>query len=204
MQYCLQKNWVNQDPLFLPLSVSKVHCFGSAFPPLFPPSLRLVVVYRKEPTQLSRLLSHGAAGLPEEPVHSAAADGLCVRGERPHHKLHSALHLYPLAHQQAALSHNQLPARLLPLESWVHHTPFLLLRVMLFFENSVNKIKHQVLWVTLGLATCWIHVNNSIPFSSEINLQINENQLLQDRPLFWPYLVTSVSPFLSKCTSFLN
>ncbi|TKS67435.1 1-acyl-sn-glycerol-3-phosphate acyltransferase gamma [Collichthys lucidus] len=38
----------------------------------------LVVVYREEPTQLSRLLSHGSVGLPEEPVHPAVADGLCV------------------------------------------------------------------------------------------------------------------------------
>lgn len=67
-------------------------------------SLRLVVVYREEPTQLSRLLSHGSVGLPEEPVHPAVADGLCVCGERPHHKLHSALHLHPLADQQAAIS----------------------------------------------------------------------------------------------------
>lgn len=78
--------------------------------------LRLVVVYREEPTQPSRLLSHGSAGLPEEPVHLAVADGLCVCGERPHYKLHSAVHLHPLADQQAALSQNQLPALLLPLE----------------------------------------------------------------------------------------
>lgn len=74
-------------------------------------------MYREELSQLSRLVSHGSAGLPEEPVHPAAADGLCVCGEWPHHKLHSALHLRPLADQQAAVSQNQLPTVLFPLES---------------------------------------------------------------------------------------
>lgn len=74
-------------------------------------------MYRKELTPPSRLLSYGSDGLREEPVHPAAADGLCVCGERPHHKLHSALHLRPLADKQAALSQDQLPAVLLPLES---------------------------------------------------------------------------------------
>lgn len=79
-------------------------------------SFRLVIVYREEPTPLSRLLSHGSAGLPEEPVHPAVADGLCVRGERPHHKLHPALHMHSLADQQTTLPQNQLPALLFPLE----------------------------------------------------------------------------------------
>lgn len=74
-------------------------------------------MYREEPTPLSRLLSHGSAGLPEESVHPAVADGLRVRGERPHHKLHSAVHLRPLANQQTALSQDQLPTVLLSLES---------------------------------------------------------------------------------------
>lgn len=74
-------------------------------------------MYREEPPQLSGLLSHGSSGLPEEPVHPAAADGLCVRGQRPHHKLHPALHLRPVAYQQAALSQNQLQTLLLALES---------------------------------------------------------------------------------------
>lgn len=64
----------------------------------------------------TRLLCHGSAGLPEEPVHPAAAGGLRVCGQRPHHQLHSALHVCPLAHQQAALPQNQLPALLLALE----------------------------------------------------------------------------------------
>lgn len=90
-----------------------------ALRPVFLPSIRLVIVYREEPTPLSRLLSHGSAGLPEESVHPAVADGLRVRGERPHHKFHSAVHLRPLADQQTALSQDQLPTVLLPLESWV-------------------------------------------------------------------------------------
>ena len=64
----------------------------------------------------TRLLSHGAASLPEEPVRPAAVDGLCVCGERPHHQLHPAVHLRPLARQPAALPQDQLPALLLSLE----------------------------------------------------------------------------------------
>lgn len=88
-----------------------------ALPHLFPPSFRLVVVYKVGPTQLSRLLSNGSADVPEEPVYPAVADGLCVCGEWPHHKFHPALHLRPVADQQAALSQNQLPTLLLSLES---------------------------------------------------------------------------------------
>lgn len=93
------------------ISLKKKTLFTFLFP------LRLVVVYSEELCQLSRLVSHGSAGLPEEPVHPAAADGLCVRGEWPHHKLHSALHLRPVADQQAAVPQNQLPTVLFPLES---------------------------------------------------------------------------------------
>lgn len=103
-------------------SLNEVVLIAVALPLRFLPPLRLVVVYREEPTQLSRLLSHGSAGLPEEPIYPAVADGLCVCGERPHHKLHPALHLHPLADQQTALPQNQLPALLLPLESWVDDT----------------------------------------------------------------------------------
>ena len=65
---------------------------------------------------LPGLHHHGSANLPEEPLHPAAADGLRVRRERPHHQLHPALHLCPLALQQAAVPPDQLPALLFSLE----------------------------------------------------------------------------------------